>query len=250
MRVPLIAGNWKMNNTIEESLYLAKSLAEFSKSFNKDREILICAPFTALYALKTVLKSSKIKLGAQNMHYEESGAYTGEISPLMLKDIGVDYVLIGHSERRQYFNENDELLNKKLKAALKHGIKPILCVGETLEQREANVEKETVKTQIVKSLCGIDADCFKNIVIAYEPVWAIGTGKTASSDQANEIISYIRNVIKELYDEEISENVIIQYGGSVKGSNAAEIMAKPDIDGALVGGASLKAEEFINIINY
>ncbi len=250
MRVPLIAGNWKMNNTIEESLDLAKSLAEFSKSFNKDREILICAPFTALYALKTVLKSSKIKLGAQNMHYEESGAYTGEISPLMLKDIGVDYVLIGHSERRQYFNENDELLNKKLKAALKHGIKPILCVGETLEQREANVEKETVKTQIVKSLCDIDADCFKNIVIAYEPVWAIGTGKTASSNQANEIISYIRDVIKELYDEKISENVIIQYGGSVKGSNAAEIMAKPDIDGALVGGASLKAEEFINIINY
>lgn len=250
MRVPLIAGNWKMNNTIEESLDLAKSLAEFSKNFNKDREILICAPFTALFALKAVLKGSKIRLGAQNMHYEESGAYTGEISPLMLKDIGVDYVLIGHSERRQYFNENDEFLNKKLKSALKHGIKPILCVGETLEQREANIEKETVKAQIVKGLDDIDSDCFKNIVIAYEPVWAIGTGKTASSDQANEIISYIRDVIKELYDEKISENVIIQYGGSVKGSNAAEIMAKPDIDGALVGGASLKAEEFINIINY
>lgn len=250
MRIPLIAGNWKMNNTIEEAKQLAKSLVEFSNNFDKDREILICAPFTALYALKTVLKGSKIKLGAQNMHCEDSGAYTGEISPLMLKEIGVDYVLVGHSERRQYFNENDEFLNKKIKSALKHGIKPILCVGETLKQREANVEKETVKTQIINGFKGIDASSFDNIAVAYEPVWAIGTGKTATSEQAQEMILHIRNVIKELYSEKISESIRIQYGGSVKASNTAEIMAKPDIDGALVGGASLKAEEFIGIINY
>ncbi len=250
MRVSLIAGNWKMNNTIEESLDLANNLVEFSKEFDKNREILICAPFTALYALKKVLNGSKIKLGAQNMHFEESGAYTGEISAIMLKDIGVDYVLIGHSERRQYFSESDEFLNKKIKTALKFNLKPILCVGETLEQREANAEKETVRSQIINGLHDINIECLKNIVIAYEPVWAIGTGKTATSKQANEIISYIRSVIKELYNDSVSENIIIQYGGSVKGSNASEIMAESDIDGALVGGASLKADEFIKIINY
>lgn len=250
MRIPLIAGNWKMNNTIEEGQKLVKSLVEFSSNFDKDREILICAPFTALHSLKTVLDGSKIKLGAQNMHCEDSGAYTGEVSPLMLKEIGVDYVLIGHSERRQYFNESDEFLNKKIKSALKHGIKPILCVGETLEQREANIEKETVKSQIINGFNGIDAGCFKYIAVAYEPVWAIGTGKTATSEQAQEMILHIRNVIKDLYNEEISESIRIQYGGSVKASNTYEIMSKPDIDGALVGGASLKAEEFIGIINY
>ncbi|HBB30167.1 MAG TPA: triose-phosphate isomerase [Clostridiales bacterium] len=250
MRVPLIAGNWKMNNTIEESLDLANNLVEFSQEFDKNREILICAPFTSLYALKKVLNGSKIKLGAQNMHFEESGAYTGEISAIMLKDIGVDYVLIGHSERRQYFSESDEFLNKKIKTALKFNLKPILCVGETLEQREANAEKETVRSQIINGLHDINIECLKNIVIAYEPVWAIGTGKTATSKQANEIISYIRSVIKELYNDSVSENIIIQYGGSVKGSNASEIMAESDIDGALVGGASLKADEFIKIINY
>ncbi len=249
-RTPLIAGNWKMNNTIDEGLSLTKSLIEFSNNFDKNREILICAPFTALHSLKIALKGSKIKLGAQNMHCEESGAYTGEVSPLMLKDIGVDYVLIGHSERRQYFNENDEFLNKKIKSALKHAIKPILCVGETLAQREANIEKETVKTQIINGFKDIEADSFKYIAVAYEPVWAIGTGKTATSEQAQEMISHIRNVIRELYNEEISESVRIQYGGSVKASNTSEIMSKPDIDGALVGGASLKAEEFIGIINY
>ncbi len=250
MRVPLIAGNWKMNNNIDESLNLAKELVEFSNDFDKNRDILICAPFTALYALKKVVAGSKVKLGAQNMYFEESGAYTGEISPLMLKDIGVDYVLIGHSERRQYFSEDDTLLNKKIKAALKFELKPILCVGETLEQREANVEKETVKMQLVNGLDKISADEMKSIVVAYEPVWAIGTGKTATSEQANEMISYIRDIMTELFGNEISQNTIIQYGGSVKGSNASEIMAQSDIDGALVGGASLKAEEFIKIINY
>ena len=250
MRVPLIAGNWKMNNTIEEGLSLTKSIVEFSKNFDKNREILICAPFTSLYALKKVLDGSNVKLGAQNMHFEESGAYTGEVSAVMLKDIGVDYVLVGHSERRQYFHENDEIINKKIKTALQFNIKPILCVGETLEQREANLEKETVRTQIVNGLLNINIESLKDIVIAYEPVWAIGTGKTATSEQANEMIAYIRDVIKELYNSTASDSIIIQYGGSVKGSNASEIMAQPDIDGALVGGASLKADEFIKIINY
>lgn len=250
MRIPLIAGNWKMNNTIADSQKLAENIVEFSNKFDKDREILLCAPFTALYTLKTVLKGSKIKLAAQNMHYENSGAYTGEISPLMLSDIAVDYVLIGHSERRQYFYESDEFLNKKIKAALKHGIKPILCVGETLEQREANIEKQTVETQIVNALKDIDANSFESIALAYEPIWAIGTGKTASSEQAQEMIMHIRNVIKKLYNDKVAEITRILYGGSVKASNTTEIMSKADIDGVLVGGASLKAEEFIGIINY
>lgn len=250
MRISLIAGNWKMNNDIQEGTMLIKVLIDYTNKFDKEREILICAPFTGLCSLKSGLNDSKIKLGAQNMHNEESGAYTGEISPLMLKNIGVDYVLIGHSERRQYFNETDEFLNKKVKAALNHGIKPILCVGETLSQREAMLERETVKAQIIGGFKDIEADSFKDIAVAYEPVWAIGTGKTATSEQAQEMISYIRNVIKELYNEEVGEITRILYGGSVKASNTAEIMAKPDIDGVLVGGASLKADEFIGIINY
>lgn len=250
MRKPLIAGNWKMNTSISEGVELAKGLVEFSERFDKNREILICVPFTSLYAIKEVVKNSKIKLGAQNMFFEEKGAYTGEISPLMLNDIGVDYCLIGHSERRQYFNENNELLNKKLLSAISHGIKPILCVGETLEQRENAREKEVIKNQLVEGLCNVSSTDMKNVVVAYEPIWAIGTGKTATSDQAQEVILFIRNTIKELYNEEISDNLIIQYGGSVKGSNASDIMSKPDIDGALVGGASLKLDDFIKIISY
>ncbi|QSX06238.1 triose-phosphate isomerase [Sedimentibacter sp. zth1] len=250
MRRPLIAGNWKMNTTINEGVALAKGLVDFSKTLNKDRDILICVPFTALYAIKQVVDGSKVRLGAQNMYFEEKGAFTGEISPVMLQDIGVDYVLIGHSERRQYFNETDELLNKKIKAALSHNLKPILCVGETLEQREKKIEKETIKKQIVNGLLGISADEMKKITVAYEPIWAIGTGKTATSEQAQEMILYIRNILKDIYGEEISDNTIIQYGGSVKGQNASEIMSKSDIDGALVGGASLKLEDFIQIISY
>lgn len=250
MRTPLIAGNWKMNNNIDESLNLVKSLIELTKDLNNNVEILVCSPFTALYSIKELLKSSNIKLGAQNMHYEENGAYTGEISPLMLKDIDVDYVIVGHSERRQYFNEIDETVNKKLKSAIKFGIKPILCVGETLEQRESNVEKSTVEKQIINAFKDIKREDAVNIVIAYEPIWAIGTGKTATSCEANEMASFIRDTFAEIYSEELSQNVIILYGGSVKGSNAYEIMNQSDIDGALVGGASLKAEEFIKIINY
>lgn len=250
MRKPLIAGNWKMNNTIDQSIDLARKLVEFSRNFDKHRDILIIAPFTALHAVKEVIKDSSVMLGAQNMYYEEKGAFTGEISPLMLKDIGVDYVLIGHSERRQFFHEDDELLNKKLKTALKFTINPILCVGETLEQREQGLAKETVKNQLVNGLKDINITDMGHITIAYEPVWAIGTGKTATSDEAEEIIAYIRSIIMELYNKEVSEGTIIQYGGSVKGSNIKEIMTKPNIDGALVGGASLKADEFIQIINY
>ena len=249
MRTPLIAGNWKMNNNITESLNLVKNLIQLTKD-SKDVEVLVCSPFTSLYSIRQILKGTNIKLGAQNMHYEENGAYTGEISPLMLNDIGVDYVIIGHSERRQYFNEIDEAVNKKLKSAIKFGIKPILCVGETLEQRESKIEKDTVKKQIINAFKNINNEDSVNVVIAYEPIWAIGTGKTATSDEANEMASFIRETYAEIYSKELSNNVIILYGGSVKGSNASEIMSQSDIDGALVGGASLKAEEFINIINF
>lgn len=249
MRIPLIAGNWKMNTTIDEGIQLVNKIKEFAKDFDKEREILVCVPFTSLYAVKKAIDGTNIKLGAQNMYFEESGAYTGEISPIMLNDIGVDYVLIGHSERRQYFKEDDDLLNKKIKSALQHKIKPILCVGETLEERESNNHQSTVKAQLVNGLKGITTKDMENIVIAYEPVWAIGTGKTATSEQANEMIAYIRNTVKELFGD-VSQNTIIQYGGSVKPNNAAEIMGKSEIDGALVGGASLNADDFIKIINY
>jgi len=249
MRTPLIAGNWKMNNNIEESLKLVETLISLTTTINNSVDILICPPFTALYPIKKLLNGSNIKLGAQNMHFENFGAYTGEISAKMLENIGVDYVIIGHSERRQYFNETDETVNKKLKVAINYGIKPILCVGETLEQREIGKEEFTVKNQIINDLTGIVPEDAMKIVIAYEPIWAIGTGRTATSSQANEMASFIRNTIEELYTTEISQNIIIQYGGSVNGGNASEIMNQSDIDGALVGGASLKAEEFIRIIN-
>lgn len=247
MRRKLIAGNWKMNNNISESLKLVKELNDLINEENKN-EVLICPPFTALYAVKQELGKSIIKLGAQNMHYESNGAYTGEISPIMLKEIGVDYVIIGHSERRQYFNETDNLVNLKIKSALANGIKPILCVGETLEQREKNIQEETVKNQLNNAFMGIDEKDALNVVVAYEPIWAIGTGRTATSSQANEMALHIRETLKDLYSENSSQNMLILYGGSVKGSNAKELMKQSDIDGALVGGASLKAEEFASIV--
>ncbi len=250
MRRTIIAGNWKMNNDVEESLKLAESLKKLSKDFDKNVDVLICPVFTSLYAVKEALNGSGIKIGAQNMHFEEKGAYTGEISPIMLKNMGIEYVIIGHSERRQYFNETDETVNKKLKSALKYGIIPILCVGETLEQRESKIEKETVKNQVVKAFENIEPSDAVKIIVAYEPIWAIGTGKNATNEQANEMTSFIRKCISEIYDRELSEKVIIQYGGSVKAGNAKEILSQPDIDGALVGGASLKADEFLKIINY
>ncbi len=247
MRIPIIAGNWKMNNTIKEGLQLVKEIK--NSKLNENVEVVVCVPFVGLSEIKKALENTNIKLGAQNMHWEESGAFTGEISPLMLKEIGVDYCIIGHSERRQYFNELDFTVNKKIKAALLHGIKPIVCVGETLEQRESNIEKEVVKSQILTAFEDIEEKDLENIVIAYEPIWAIGTGKTASSDDANDMIGFIRDIIGEKYGE-AKEKIRIQYGGSVKPSNIKELMEKPEIDGALVGGASLKAKDFVDLINY
>lgn len=250
MRKTLIAGNWKMNNDVEDSLKLVESLKSLSMDFDENVDVLICPTFTSLYAVKEALNGSNIKIGAQNMHFENKGAYTGEVSPSMLKNMGIEYVIIGHSERRQYFNETDESVNKKLKSSLMYGIIPILCVGETLEQREEKKEKETVKNQIVKAFENIEPSNAESIIVAYEPIWAIGTGINATSEQANEMASFIRKCISEIYDKQLSDKIIIQYGGSVKGDNAKEILSKSDIDGALVGGASLKAEEFLKIINY
>ncbi len=219
-----------------------------SSEFNNDVDVLVCPPFTSLYTVIQELKNSSIKVGAQNMHFEDNGAFTGEVSPVMLKNMGVEYVIIGHSERRQHFGETDQTINKKIKACLKHGLKPILCVGESLEQREAGVEKETVRAQLIKDLDGVTEGL--KIVVAYEPIWAIGTGKTATSAQANEMASFIRTVLGNIYTVDIANNIIIQYGGSVKASNTKEIMLQSDIDGALVGGASLNADEFTKIANY
>ncbi|MBU5437884.1 triose-phosphate isomerase [Tissierella sp. MSJ-40] len=248
MRTPIIAGNWKMNNTISQSLQLVEEIKSYD--LNERVEVVLCVPFTNLQEVKKSIEGTSIKLGAQNMHWEESGAYTGEISPLMLKELGVTYVIIGHSERRQYFNETDETVNKKIKAALNHELKPIVCVGETLEEREANIEKDIVRKQVLKAFDDIEGKEIKDIVIAYEPIWAIGTGKTASSEDANDMIGFIRKIIGEKYGEEEKNIIRIQYGGSVKPSSIKELMEKSEIDGALVGGASLKAEDFHKLINY
>lgn len=247
MRIPIIAGNWKMNKNLQEAINLVKEIKEMDR--NDNVETVLCVPFTDLWKVKDEIEGTDIKLGAQNMHWEDSGAYTGEISPMMLKEIGIDYCIIGHSERRQYFNETDETVNKKVKAALKNGIYPIVCVGETLEEREAHKEKDVVKRQVNLALEGIAKDDIEKIVIAYEPIWAIGTGRTASSSDANDMIKHIRETVNEKFGK-ISESMRIQYGGSVKPNNVSEIMAESDIDGALVGGASLKAEDFVKLINY
>ena len=232
MRKPIIAGNWKMHKTIAEALEFVN---EVKDRVNNDKvEAVICAPFTLLKDLKQATKGTNIKIGAQNMHFEEKGAFTGEISPLMLKELDMDYVVIGHSERRQYFNETDETVNKKVLKALEVGIDPILCVGETLEEREAGNTKDVCKVQVEKALENVSKEDLAKVVIAYEPVWAIGTGKTATSEDANDVIAYIREVVANLYGE-LANEVRIQYGGSVKPSNVAEIMNQSDIDGALVG---------------
>ncbi|HHY18536.1 MAG TPA: triose-phosphate isomerase [Firmicutes bacterium] len=249
MRTPIIAGNWKMHKTVDEAICLTRELKEALKDI-KDREIVICPPFVALHALKAELEGSNIKLGAQNCYFEDEGAYTGEVSPVMLKDLGVEYVIIGHSERRGYFNETDELVNKKAKALLKKGLKPIICVGESLEQREASETESVVKKQVFRDLDGIEPYRIKDIVIAYEPIWAIGTGKTATSEEANRVISIIRDTVKEMYSEKEASLIRIQYGGSVKANNAHEILTQSEIDGALVGGASLQTDSFTAIVKY
>jgi len=248
-RVPLIAGNWKMNKTVEESVELVNSLKQ-RVSDVYGREVLVCPPFVSLVVVKELLKNSNVKLGAQNMYFADSGAFTGEISPLMLKSAGCDYVIVGHSERRQFFGETDEIVNKKMKIAFENGIVPIVCIGETLQQRESNETFSVIERQTKKSLVGITLEQAKKVVIAYEPVWAIGTGKTATPEQAEEVHGFIRKIYSQMYGTESAETVRILYGGSVKSDNVSEIMKQPDIDGALVGGASLKADEFAKIVRY
>jgi triosephosphate isomerase (TIM) len=245
MRSYYIAGNWKMHKTIPESVALAKELKD--KLSGCGEKVLVAPAFTALAAVAEALKGSKILVGAQNMGCEEQGAHTGEVSVLMLKDIGVKAVILGHSERRHSYLESDELINKKVLLALKHGIEPILCVGETLEEREGGRLETVIGTQLREGLKGVEAAALPRVTIAYEPVWAIGTGKTASPEDADAVHAYIRTVLAGLYGEAAAKAMCIQYGGSVKADNVAALMAKPNIDGALVGGASLKVEGFAPI---
>ena len=248
MRRKVIAGNWKMNMLPGEAIEFINELTPLVK--DTENEVILCVPYTDLFYSLLTAQNTNIKIGAQNMHFEESGAYTGEISGKMLKSINVEYVIIGHSERRQYFNETDETVNKKVKAAFKYGLKPIVCVGETLEEREAGKTADIITKQTELALEGLTNEQVENTIIAYEPIWAIGTGKTATSEDANNSIKEIRNKIGEIYGQETASRVIIQYGGSVKSSNAKELFSMSDIDGGLVGGASLKAEEFSKIVNY
>ena len=271
MRKPFIAANWKMNKLVEESVEYGETLVEKLKAEKVDLkkvDVAVCVPFIHMAALKVIFVLRNINVGAQNMHYEESGAYTGEISPAMLKDMGIECVIIGHSERRNLFGETNEEVNLKARALIEaditpiicvgesvsaapaSGIRPILCVGESLAQREAEAHFSTVKAQLAGCFAGVGREEAAKTVIAYEPVWAIGTGKTATAEQANEMAAYIRSVVAELYGAETAEQVIIQYGGSVKSSNIAELMAMSDIDGALVGGAGLDPAEFAKIVNF
>ena len=243
MRKPIIAGNWKMFKTRDEALSFIYAVADKVPAQDKVDSV-ICAPFVLLRCL-VKRQGENLRIGAQNMHFEEQGAFTGEIAPSMLTTTGVTYVIIGHSERRAMFNETDETCNKKLHAAYKHGLVPILCVGESLEHREGGKTEAVIKEQIVKDLEGLTADQVKELVIAYEPIWAIGTGKTATAEMADETCGYIRSLVKELYSEEVGEAIRIQYGGSVKLNNIDELMAQPNIDGALIGGASLVADDFV-----
>lgn len=247
-RKPFIAGNWKMFKTKSEARKFAKEIKELYK--NKKVEVAVCAPFVHLDLLKEELKGSGIKLGAQNVYQEVEGAYTGEVSAPMLKSCKIDYCIVGHSERREYFGETNEQIRQKLVRLIENGIKPILCVGENLEEREKGKQLEKVGIQLSESLVGFTGADLKDLVIAYEPIWAIGTGKTASAEQANEMCGFIRGVISGIFDEEFAERMRIQYGGSVKPGNIAELMDMPEIDGGLVGGASLKSNEFNQIIEF
>jgi len=248
MRKKVIAGNWKMNKLPNEAMEFIEGIAPLIKGTN--HEVILCVPYIDLFYSLLTVQGTNIKIGAQNMHYEESGAYTGEISAEMLKSINVEYVIIGHSERRQYYNETDEAISLKVKKALEVGLKPIMCVGETLEQRENNETEKVITEQVKHGLSKLKKNQVQNVIIAYEPIWAIGTGKTATAEDANNSIKAIRNEIAKEYGKEVAENVIIQYGGSVKSTNAKELFEMSDIDGALVGGASLKVEEFAKIVEY
>lgn len=248
-RLPFMAGNWKMNKTVGEALDLVREL-KAAISGVKTVEVAVAPPFTALYAIRKELEGSSIHLAAQNLYWEEKGAFTGEVSPLMLKEVGCDYVIIGHSERRQFFGETDETVNRRIRAALAQGLKVILCIGETLREREEGKTFSVIEGQLKGGLKGLGDQEMTNMVIAYEPVWAIGTGKTATPEQAEEVHRFIRGKIEKLYSREVSEEIRVQYGGSVTPENVKGLMNQPNIDGALVGGASLKAEFFSKIVRF
>ncbi|MFY3790249.1 triose-phosphate isomerase [Ureibacillus sp. MALMAid1270] len=247
MRKPIIAGNWKMYKTIQEAAEFVESVRDQIPTAS-DVDTVICAPALYLPTLIDIASDTDLAIGAQNMHYENEGAYTGEISPKQLAFINTDYVILGHSERRQYFNETDEAVNKKVSAALANGIVPIICCGETLEEHESNQTEDKVRSQIKAALNGFEAEAVKHTVIAYEPIWAIGTGKTATADDANQVCGVIRKEIEELFGKECAEAIRIQYGGSVKPENIRELLSKEHIDGALVGGASLQEESFLALV--
>ena len=247
-RKAIIAGNWKMNKTRPEAKALLEAIKPLVADANGKIEVIACVPFTNLETAVNVTAGSNVKVGAENVHFEKSGAFTGEISADMLTEIGVEYVVIGHSERRQYFGETDETVNKRTKAALAAGLKPIVCVGELLWERECNITEEVIARQIKLDLFDVTAEQVKNVVIAYEPVWAIGTGKVATDEQAQEVCAFIRAQLAKLYGQDVADAVTIQYGGSMNAKNCAGLLAQPDIDGGLIGGASLKAEDFSIIV--
>ncbi|WP_062109228.1 triose-phosphate isomerase [Bacillus niameyensis] len=247
MRKPIIAGNWKMNKTLQEAVSFANEVKDRVPAVDQVDSV-ICAPALFLDKLVQTVKNSDVKIGAQNMHFEESGAFTGEISPVALNDIGVSYVILGHSERREMFNETDEAVNKKAHSAFEHQLVPIICVGETLEQRENNETFDLVENQVKQALQGLSEDQVKQSIIAYEPIWAIGTGKSSTSEDANEVCAHIRQVVEKNVSADAAAAIRIQYGGSVKPENIAEYMQQPDIDGALVGGASLEAASFLQLL--
>ena len=247
-RKTIIAGNWKMNKTLTETKAFAE---EFKPLLNRPRwcDVVLCVPFVNLQAAIRLFKDSKVSIAAENCHYESSGAYTGEVSAEMLKDIGVKYVIIGHSERRQYYNETDFTVNKKVRAALDAGLRPIICVGESLEQRELGVTMELIAYQVKCALSGVSAEKVRHVVFAYEPIWAIGTGKTATSQEAQDVCEFIRSIIRKLYGARVARAVTIQYGGSMNPKNAYELLSQPDVDGGLIGGAALKPEQLMDIVN-
>jgi triosephosphate isomerase len=245
-RTPIIAGNWKMFKTAQEAVSFVSEVK--GKAEVDGVQSVICAPFTALPALVEAVKGTSLKVGAQNLHFEDNGAYTGEVSGVMLNDLGVDFVIIGHSERRAYFAESDDIVSKKVHAAFRHHLIPIVCVGEKLEEREAGQTKDVCRVQTEAAFRGLSASEAATVVVAYEPIWAIGTGKSSTAEDANEVIAYIRSVIRELFDANAADQVRIQYGGSVKPNNIREYMEQPDIDGALVGGASLEPASFVALV--
>jgi triosephosphate isomerase len=247
MRKPIVAGNWKMNKTVEEAMTLVGGL-KLELADCVDVEVVVCPPFTALKSVSDSVSSTQIKVGCQNMSAEDDGAFTGEISHTMLKELFVKYVILGHSERREYYGETDAIVNQKVKKALEKNLRPIVCVGEKLEDREAGNTEKVVEEQVRGSLADITAEQFEDVVVAYEPVWAIGTGKTATSEQAQEVHAFIRGIVADMVGQEAADGLRIQYGGSMKPANAAELLAQPDIDGGLIGGAALDAASFTDIV--